>query len=291
MLVSKKRHVGRFVVVLVVAIMVACAWLSPFDSKANEQVDAGLKRAAATYATARLLNGVISVVQGTEISAAPAGLGVVFTPGQILDPLNDLIEQFSQVMLVAMVAFGVEKVLLTVGASWMISLTLSLVAATWATFYLLEMSCPRWLGRLLMVFLVTRFAMPVALMGTDAIFQHFMASDYQESQVVLQQVQGEASKIVGVTQDSADKQGLWDRFKNSTVVAVTEARSRLESLKLAAETAIERVIKLMVIFVLETIVLPLLFVWLLVGVGRGSFNFASMQADQGVQKTSLGQPS
>lgn len=57
------------------------------------------------------------MVQGTEISAAPVGVGMTFTPGQILDPLNDLIEQFSQVMLVAMVAFGVEKVLLTAGAA------------------------------------------------------------------------------------------------------------------------------------------------------------------------------
>lgn len=274
--VSKKQNATQFVVVVIVAVMVACAWLSPFDNKANEQVDAGLKRALATYATARILNGAISVLQGTEIAATPAGVGMTFTPGQILDPLNDLVEQFSQVMLVAMVAFGVEKVLLTVGASWMISLTMSVVAAVWATLYLRHMQWSRWLGRLLLVLLVARFAMPAALMGTDMVFQSFMASDYQESQALLHAVQGEASKLGSVSQDATDKQGFWDRFKSTTVDAFSEARSRLENLKIAAEKAVESVIKLMVIFVLETIVVPLLFIWLLLGIGRGALNIAAL---------------
>ena len=277
MVASKKQLAVRVVGVVLVATMVAFAWQSPFDTHANEQVDAGLKRAVATYATARILNGVISVVQGTEISAAPAGVGMTFTPGQLLDPLNDLVEQFSHVMLIAMVAFGVEKVLLTVGASWMISLTLSLVAATWGTLYLLGLDWPRWLGRLLLVLLITRFAMPVALIGTDMVFQRFMAADYQESQAVLLAVQGEASQLGTSSQGSADKQGLWDRLKSTTVDAFSEARSRLESLKMSAEKAVERIIKLMVIFVLETIVFPILFIWLLLSVFRGSIELSTLQ--------------
>ena len=48
--------------VVLIALMVICAWIPSFDTQANEQVEAGLKRAVATYATARVLNGVISVV-------------------------------------------------------------------------------------------------------------------------------------------------------------------------------------------------------------------------------------
>jgi len=277
MVATKSQFAARLVVVVLVAIMVVCAWLPPFDTHANEQVDAGLKRAVATYATARILNGAISVVQGTEVSAAPAGVGMTFTPGQILDPLNDLVEQFSHVMLIAMVAFGVEKVLLTVGASWMVSLTLSLVAAAWGALYLLGLNWPRWLARLLLVLLITRFAMPVALIGTDVVFQRFMAADYQESQAVLLTVQGEASQLGTSSQGSADKLGLWDRLKSTTVDAFSEARSRLESLKMSAEKAVERIIKLMVIFVLETIVFPILFIWLLLSVFRGSIELSTLQ--------------
>ncbi len=274
MTASRNQQMVRFLGVAVVAIMVACSWLSPFDTKANEQVDAGLKRAAATYASARLLNGAISVVQGTQISAAPAGMGMTFAPGEVLDPLNDLVEQFSQVMLVAMVAFGVEKVLLTVGASWMISLTVSLVAGVWAILYVRGLTGPRWLARLLMVLLVTRFAMPVSLIGTEAIFQQFMASDYQESQEVLKSVQGEASTL-GAT-GAVEKQGVWEKFKSATVDAFAEARANLENLKRAAENAVERIIKLMAIFVLQTIVLPVFFIWVLLSIGRGAFEMPAL---------------
>ena len=109
------------------------------------------------------------------------------------------------------------------------------------------------------------------------VFQRFMAADYQESQAVLLAVQGEASQLGTSSQGSADKQGLWDRLKSTTVDAFSEARSRLESLKMSAEKAVERIIKLMVIFVLETIVFPILFIWLLVSVFRGSIELSTLQ--------------
>ncbi len=202
---------------------------------------------------------------------------MTFTPGQLLEPLNDLVEQFSHVMLIAMMAFGIEKVLLTVGASWMISMTLSLVAATWCLLYLLGLNWPRWLARILLVLLITRFALPVALIGTDVVFQRFMATDYQESQAVLLAVQGEASQLGVSSQGSADKQGLWDRVKSTTVDAFSEAHSRLEILQMSAEKAVERIIKLMVIFLLETIVFPILFIWLLLSFFRGSIELSTLQ--------------
>jgi len=92
------------------------AWYRPLQDVANAQVDAGLKRALISFASARALNAVISVIQGTEFSIQPIGVGVTLTSGQVLDPVNDLIEQFSTLMVVASVAFGVQKVLLAIGA-------------------------------------------------------------------------------------------------------------------------------------------------------------------------------
>jgi hypothetical protein len=121
----------------------------------------------------------------------------------------------------------------------------------------------------LLVLLVTRFAMPVSLMATDLVFEQFMASGYQESQAVLQTMQGEVGKLESL--DAGEKQGVWEKLKGATVVALTEARARLESLKQSAENAVDRIINLMVIFVLKTIVLPVFFLWALFHVGRGVF--------------------
>ena len=268
--------VSKYALVVAVAVMVACSWLAPFDEKANEQVDSGLKRAVATYATARLLNAAISVLQGTEVSLAPIGVGMTLTPGQALDPVNDLVEQFSKLMLVATVAFGVQKVLLVVGASWMISLTLTVVATLWGFLYLRGLTVPRLLARLLLILLMARFALPVSVIGTEAIFQRFLLPEYQVSHDTLKATQSEAGKLGKLPHEAMEKQGLWEKMSNSFTNAAAGSVERLESLKLAAEQATDRIISLMVIFTLQTIVFPILLIWVLFSVGRGSFEMPAI---------------
>ena len=144
------------------AVAVACAWLRPLDDLAGAQAQAGFKRAVASFATARALNAVISVVQGTELSVQPLGVGVTLTPGQMLDPLNDLVERFSDLMLAASVAFGVQLLLIEVGMHWGMSLALTLVAFAWAWPYLKRKRPPALLTRVLVALLLVRFIVPAA---------------------------------------------------------------------------------------------------------------------------------
>ena len=155
----------RVILALSVAALILCSWLAPLDSTAIQQVDAGLKRALVSFATARALNAVISVAQGTDVSVQPIGFGVNFTPGQLLDPVNDLVEQFSNLMLAASIAFGVQKVLIGIGAYWLISLVLTTVAIGWAWLYFRQQQPPVWLSRMLVVLLMIRFAIPMVTIG------------------------------------------------------------------------------------------------------------------------------
>ena len=136
---------GRLALALAVGIMVALSWLGALESAANAQVDAGLKRALVSFASARALNAVISLAQGTELAFQPLGMGVTVSAGQILDPVNDLVEQFSNLMLAASVAFGVQKVLLAIGANWVISLILTATAAAWGWLLFRQRASPPWL--------------------------------------------------------------------------------------------------------------------------------------------------
>ena len=81
--------------------LIALSWTQLLDQPAQAGTAATLKRALATYAIARGLNGVISVAQGTEIAIQPVGVGLTISAGEILDPLNDLVEHFSWLVLVA----------------------------------------------------------------------------------------------------------------------------------------------------------------------------------------------
>ena len=87
--------------VLLTVSAVALALLQDTDEVSQSYIDSAFKRALLAFAIARGLNGVISVAQGTEIAIQPAGVGVNFTPGEILDPINDLVERFSWIMMLA----------------------------------------------------------------------------------------------------------------------------------------------------------------------------------------------
>ena len=103
----------RIATLVVVALLALASWWTGLDAAADERVDAMLTRALVTFATARALDGVISVLQSGQVGAQ-VGVGMSIQPGELLDPVNDLVEQFSDVMLAVTVALGVHKVLLSI---------------------------------------------------------------------------------------------------------------------------------------------------------------------------------
>lgn len=259
--------------VFAVAIVVVFAWFTPLDDNALQLTDSGLKRALVSFASARTLNAVISVAQGTEVAVQPAGVGVTLTPGQVLDPLNDLVEQFSNLMLIASVSFGVQKVLIAIGAYWLVPLLLTISAVVWAFFYLRQQPVSAWITRMLMILLLVRFAIPVVVVGTDVLFQKFMATDYASSQQTVAAASGDLNELSKPVETPKAEQGVLGKFKDWWSQN-TDVKMRYEQLKQVAEDAIEHIIKLMAIFLLQTLLIPLLLLWLLYGLVRRAFEWA-----------------
>jgi hypothetical protein len=267
------QFVPRLLLVAAVAVAVAFAWRAPLDAAATQQVDSGLKRALLSFASARALNALISAVQGTEVALEPAGVGVVFTPGQVLDPVNDLVEQFSDLMLAASVSFGVQRMLISIGAYWVVSLALSLAALGWALAYLRTRPVPGWLSRILVVLLMIRFAVPVVAIGSEKLFEKFMAADYSASQQAIDATSTRLGRLDPPPAAPAESQGMLDRMKGWWSQN-GDVKLRFEQLKQAAEHATENIIRLIVIFLLQTLVIPLLLLWILYGVTRRAFQAA-----------------
>lgn len=267
----------RVLVALTMAAVVLCSWLAPLDAPAMQQVDAGLKRALLSFATARVLNAAISVAQGTEALVTPLGVGVTLAPGQVLDPVNDLVEQFSNLMLAASVVFGIQKVLIGIGGYWPISLALSAAALGWCWLYMRRQHAPAWLSRMLVILLMLRFAIPVVTIGTDLLWQKFLAADYQASQQLMDTASGQVDKLGPAVPATAESSGLMEQMKG-WLSKTADVKKNFEDLKQAAERATEHIIKLIVIFLLQTLVLPLLLLWALYGVARRAFEWPGQRS-------------
>ncbi len=260
---------ARQVILLLSAMaVILAAWFAPLDMPATERVDAGLKRSLVSFASARALNAVISAVQGTEISAQMV-FGVVLTPGQVLDPVNDLVEKFSGAMLAASVAFGVQKVLIGVGGYWPVSAMLTLLVVLWAWQRRKGQAPPPWLARLLLVLLLVRFAIPAVTLGTDLLFEKFLAADYAASQQAIELASGQIEKREAPV-PLADGNVI-ERLKKWFTENSLDVGARLEALKQTAEKITERVINLIVIFLLQTLVIPVLLLWALYAAAKATF--------------------
>jgi len=260
--------------VLAVAAVVLCAWLVPLDAPASDRVDAGLKRALASFATARALNAVISVAQGTEVSAQPLGVGVNLAPGQALDPVNDMVEQFANLMLAASVSFGVQKMLIGIGSYWPVSLLLTAAIVAWAAFWLRKRPPPSWLTGAVVVLLLVRFAVPVTTLGSDWAFHQFLADGYAQSQRIIDTASGQTAALAPSTATTPAGASLLDRMKE-WLSNDSDVKARFDELKAAAEQAIEHMVNLIVIFLLQTVVIPLLLLGGLYGLARRAMGWSA----------------
>ena len=264
----------KFSIVLLSALVLAAAWFTPATTLARTEVQAGLERALTVFAAARALGAVVSVAQGTQVALQPAGVGVNLAPGQALQPLDQLIDQFADVMLVASVSFGVQRLLLELGSHWMVSAALSIAVLAAAMLrWRNKPEALRWLQPLLVMLLVARFAVPVAALGSESLHRAFMADEYRKELAILH---ASPDKIGGVKgPDAIGDEGILQRWKPK----LPDIKGSYAALLAAASEWPRTMVKLIALFVLQTIVLPLFFLWLVMRTGQVALRPARQKTD------------
>ena len=263
--------IARQVLLIIVLLgVIACSWLAPLKELAMTPVDLGLKRALVTFASARALSGLLSVVQAAQVDIQPAGIGVTLSPGQMLAPVNEVVKNFADLMLMVCVAFGIQKFLISISDYWLISASLTVVALTWTGFHLFQRNVPRFLSRLLVLTLMLRFAAPLAMLGTDLIFQEYLMSDFVAAQKAIEKTTKEASKDSTLEPPLAANPGWMPKMPN-WLPSISEAKAQYVKMKEGIDQSTEHIIKLIVVFLLQTLFMPLLMIWLLFGLAKASF--------------------
>jgi hypothetical protein len=97
-----------------------------------------------------------------------------------------------------------------------------------------------------------------------------MAADYQSSQQLIDNASGNLAKLNPPPSTAGESQGMLEKFKDWWPQSA-DVKLRFEQLKQIAEQAVEHIIRLMVIFLLQTLLIPLLLLWVLYRVARRAF--------------------
>lgn len=242
---------------LAAAVLIGC-WITPFDRPARAQIEAGLQRALTAFAAARALGAVISVAQGTQLDVTPGGFGVSLAPGQALQPLNELVDRFGAIMLVASVAFGIQLLLLNIGAhafvSWLVSAAMLLwLLLRWRSG---NARAGRWLQPLLVALLLVRFAVPLSALANEAIYRTFMADEYNAALTTIEK--SPASVSGRGLESNVGGEGLVERIRNWWK-SLPDMKAGYDAILNAASDWTTKMVRLMALFILQTIVLPIAF--------------------------------
>jgi len=252
-----------------------------FDSYGEQYTEEGFTRSIAAFGIAKGLNGLISVVQGTEVAVEPVGVGVIFTPGQILDPVNDLVERFSWVMLICTTSLGIQSILLTIFSSSSFSITVAAILILTVLFIWYQRSASTELKNILYriaaFLIILRFVIPLMAITSDGLYKAFLEPTYIESTRQLEQSNttiANLSENKKINNEATDRS--WYDVMSSNIDSVInsiDVDRYYQQLKEEADNLTSHIIDLIVVFTMQTILFPLLFIWLAMKLIRANFSF------------------
>lgn len=276
-----KKRLLLSIIIIIIGIMSYTAaldaviektYISELDTKGSEYLDEAIKKSVFTFAIVRGINGLISVIQGTYVAVTPAGLGLNFAVGEILDPLNDIIERFSWIMLISSTSLGIQKVLMEIGIWFGFNVLicfsmLILLTGIWIpkiqNINLKALGC-----KLVIISIIIRFGIPVTAVSSGKIYDLFLKDKYEMATESLEKIKGEIeeSNLTEEDIEQKEKSGLLDSLKDKykNLTGSIDIKDRLSALKDSVSNAVEYIINLIIVFVLQTIIIPLFVLWALV---------------------------
>ncbi len=275
-LFSNRLRRVLFSLFIVLAVALAASGIA--DRFGLRYLEGGMTRTLVTFGISRTLNGVISVAQGTEVAIEPAGVGINFAPGQILDPVNDLVERFSWVMLTASASLGLQKLLLELfkwspvtiiyAASGLILLVLILLHKR------VSIGVMNFFLRTFVMLTIVRFLLPVLSVSAEMIHEGFLQTKYDAAITSLERSEKDLGRLnsQGLSaSESKTTAGFLDTIGALLGSATSgfNLESRFQQYKKVAGEVTATSIELIVIFLFQTIVLPLAMLFL------GRFAFTS----------------
>jgi len=182
-------------------------------------------------------------------------------------------------MLVAASSLGLQNLLLDITSTGIFNVALTIgallvLAAAWSP----GEAAGRWSDlsrRILLGVVFVRFAIPVLVIFSTLVFDVFLAAEQAASiealegmQAKIEEINEQPAPVPDPDESVVDRLGaLLDRSLDSI-----DFSDRLERLQAQVSQASEHVVNLIVIFVLQTILIPIAFIWLFVealkGIGR-----------------------
>lgn len=108
------RSISKSILFIILAIALLRFHNLPLpylDQRVDTYFSTTMTKATVAYGVCRVINASASVIKESQIQLEPAGLGVSLAAGQLLDPLDDMTERTSDILVTAIVSLGIQKII------------------------------------------------------------------------------------------------------------------------------------------------------------------------------------
>ncbi|BBO67427.1 hypothetical protein DSCA_13570 [Desulfosarcina alkanivorans] len=246
--------------------------LPVIDATTDDYFHESITKVGVAYATVRVLNASVSIVKESSLQLEPAGVGVSLAVGQALDPIDDMTERLSGVLVTAITSLGVQKLAYEISVS---------LAPPVLSVCLLALSVLIWFDngklaslqnltmRILFLILIVRFCLPLSSVANGFVHQHYFVDQISAANNELAVGSVELDKlkdfslpeidgVIGTIENSAsflNRKSI--ALKNALVDTVSNMGATIENLLTLTFLYVG-------FFLIQIVILPLLSFWLLV---------------------------
>jgi len=267
---NRKLRLSLLVFLVSVLFYAASTYKIPVaDHLVDNYFSVSIQAATLAYATTRGVNAVVSVIKESELNLAPAGVGITIAAGQILDPINDLAERLSSLLVAAIASLGIQKIGYEIGMllsfkaiAIVLLLTIPLI---WIQHRIIRILLNLGL-RACIVLLLLRFMLPATAWVSASFYENWLQPSMNSSLQKLTVVSSRYDDMSSLPSTLSD--GFLSSLTNNASEKVEKVKAALLNMVENAENIISSLLNLMIVylamFVVQVLLLPLLMLWLLV---------------------------
>lgn len=254
-----KNNWSRILLLILSGLIVYWATFTPMTENSKSRLDSSFKQALGVFATAKALNAVISLVQGTEVGPP----GVTISIGEVLDPINDLVERFSWIMLASLTSLGIQKIMMNIVTcnGFDVLLIFTLLIVNFLYFFKLEKISKekKIFYKVTVILIFLRFCIPFMTLANEYVYVNFVKQDYN---IEVSQ------KMVNSAKEGISK---FDEKESSFFSTDYYKQKMVEFEKLSNDVG-DHIVDLIIVFIFQTMLFPIIFLYFLYRLVSHLFN-------------------
>lgn len=271
---------GICILVAILLLYAKAPKLPSIDQKADGYFTSAITKAGLAYATCRAVNASVSILKDSDLQLEPAGIGVSLAIGQVLDPIDDMTERLSNILVTAIASIGIQKLIYEISISVappLVAVLLLILSPLLLLSHTRMENLQTYITRVMILIIIARVCLPISAVINDYVYRQFFEEQITQARNNIATGSMGSNRLTDFS--LPEFKGFMDAIENGAAFLKQKSiafKNALAGTVRNAGNIIENLLKLTFlyagIFVVQVIVLPILIFWFLAKAANAVFH-------------------